>query len=325
MIMREKSISDGHDYHYCPWLLGSQPCEKAFRAARSMSSTFSTMANFNILGLLRRLYKLQIQIQMESQSNNTGIIYPQDNSKQEDTETEHSVKVISNADIEDAVKSALEKAKKIMEYLGMKDLLVATKNGDTVCFGDVDDVKENYGEDLEENDDCDMEDKDGNKENKMDVPFQSELSAQECNDMIDSLEIMDKYKMVDEKLKENISFVCRKKIDSTDESDIPVYNLEQKISSNEKPKRMKLDKRFLEVIHNGEPIYIRKSTVVWLLQEGERVSSDRLLRVRAKQPYNSSMKFLPSVNKSGLIPQVMDTIKLGDFCVFLDKSVSNYF
>ena len=93
MIMREKSISDGHDYHYCPWLLGSQPCEKAFRAARSMSSTFSTVVNFNILGLLRRLYKLQIQIQMESQSSNTGIIYPQDNSKQEDTETVHSVKV----------------------------------------------------------------------------------------------------------------------------------------------------------------------------------------------------------------------------------------
>ena len=31
--------------------------------------------------------------------------------------------------------------------------------------------------------------------------------------------------------------------------------------------------------------FIRKTTAVWLFQEGERVSSDRLFRVRAKQPF----------------------------------------
>ena len=31
--------------------------------------------------------------------------------------------------------------------------------------------------------------------------------------------------------------------------------------------------------------FIRKTTAVWLFQEGERVSSDRLFRVREKQPY----------------------------------------
>ena len=32
--------------------LGSQPCEHAFRAARSMTSVFSTMINFSLRGLL---------------------------------------------------------------------------------------------------------------------------------------------------------------------------------------------------------------------------------------------------------------------------------
>ena len=36
-------------------------------------------------------------------------------------------------------------------------------------------------------------------------------------------------------------------------------------------------------LHYGT--FIRKTTAVWLFQEGERVSSDRLFRVRAKQPF----------------------------------------
>lgn len=40
-------------------------------------------------------------------------------------------------------------------------------------------------------------------------------------------------------------------------------------------------------INLKEQIYIRKSTAVWLFQEGERVSSDRLLRIRCNQLFNS--------------------------------------
>ena len=39
-----------------------------------MISTFSTIINFGILGLLRRL---QIQFYLETVSSETGIIYPQ--------------------------------------------------------------------------------------------------------------------------------------------------------------------------------------------------------------------------------------------------------
>ena len=48
-------------YIFLPWLLGSQVCEATFRTIRSMNSTFSTVINFGMLGLLRRLHRLQIQ------------------------------------------------------------------------------------------------------------------------------------------------------------------------------------------------------------------------------------------------------------------------
>ena len=70
---------------------------------------------------------------------------------------------------------------------------------------------------------------------------------------------------------------------------------------------------------NGRSLYIRKTTAVWLLQEGERVSTDRLFRVRNKQPFSSdNLKPTdhdlqsPGIEKPG----IADTIQIGQ-CVFL--------
>ena len=38
-----------------PWKLGSQSCEKTFRAVHSMASTFPTVINVGMLGRLHRL------------------------------------------------------------------------------------------------------------------------------------------------------------------------------------------------------------------------------------------------------------------------------
>jgi len=72
LILRAQGISE-----CCyPWMLGSQPCKQAFRAARSMTPTFSAMINFTVLGLIRKLHELQIQVDLEAESESTGIIYP---------------------------------------------------------------------------------------------------------------------------------------------------------------------------------------------------------------------------------------------------------
>ena len=50
-----KTIWDtGESETFLPWKLGSQFCEKIFRAARSLTSTFSTIINLSILCLLHR-------------------------------------------------------------------------------------------------------------------------------------------------------------------------------------------------------------------------------------------------------------------------------
>ena len=63
-----------NDYNFLPWWLGSQSCEKAFQAARSMTSTFSTIINFGMLGLLRRLHRLQIQANLQAESYKLNLL-----------------------------------------------------------------------------------------------------------------------------------------------------------------------------------------------------------------------------------------------------------
>ena len=66
-------LSDNNNF--LQWLLGSQCCEKMFRAARSLSSVFSTVISFEILGLLQRIHRLHIQSILESESEETTINY----------------------------------------------------------------------------------------------------------------------------------------------------------------------------------------------------------------------------------------------------------
>ena len=71
-ILLRDVIPNG-DELFCPWLLGSQPCEQTFRAAQSMTGMFSTVINFSMYGMLNRLHRLQIQLQLESEMHETGI------------------------------------------------------------------------------------------------------------------------------------------------------------------------------------------------------------------------------------------------------------
>ena len=66
-------------------------------------------------------------------------------------------------------------------------------------------------------------------------------------------------------------------------------------------------------------MYIHKTTAIWLFQEGERVSSDHLFRVRCKQPYSSSTPLAKcsAVSKDiDMQPIVSSTVQIGELCVF---------
>ena len=118
---------DGNTAFFAPWLLGSQSCEKIFRSARSMTNTFSTVINFSMLGLLRRLHRLQIQSNLQAQSEATGIVYPQINKHKfkdgKNMSFSYAVSDVSDKIIGEAIAQASSAAKASIESLGMDDLL----------------------------------------------------------------------------------------------------------------------------------------------------------------------------------------------------------
>ena len=111
---------------FLPWMLGSQTCEKTFRIIRSMSSTFSTVLNFSILGLLRRLHRLNIQLTL--QANSQGVIRFPSMEKHCSKEGKNKLSKsplteIKDEDIAEAVERAKNKARNTLEVLGMDKLL----------------------------------------------------------------------------------------------------------------------------------------------------------------------------------------------------------
>ena len=129
MLMRDK-IPNGSELS-CPWLLGSQPCEQTFRAARSMTGTFSTVINFSIYALLQRLHRLQIQLQLESEMKETGIQYPRvinhvKNSGFSSDTTFPNLTEVSDKAIADTIESVRMEVISVLEDLG---ILVKDKDG----------------------------------------------------------------------------------------------------------------------------------------------------------------------------------------------------
>ena len=109
---------------FLPWLLGSQCCERIFPTARSLSTTFSTIINFGMLGFLRRIHKIHIQFKLECESTETGITYPRAEKSKikigHHNEKDKIALILDDA-IGTAVNKAQEHAKGAVESLVMKD------------------------------------------------------------------------------------------------------------------------------------------------------------------------------------------------------------
>ena len=58
-------------------------------------------------------------------------------------------------------------------------------------------------------------------------------------------------------------------------------------------------------------------------QEGERISNDRLFRVRLKQPFTKTLQGNSSQNKDSSLPVVNEHNSLGDICVFRTTKNTN--
>ena len=108
---------------------------------------------------------------------------------------------------------------------------------------------------------------------------------------------------------------------------LPVYATEEhQTNLNSKTSHNKRHASFVEVsLSNGHTVYLWKTTLVWMLQESERLSSDRLLHVREKQPYSSATCTNSSTSGSlESTPIVAGSVSTGEICVFLFQINDGY-
>ena len=147
-------------YIFLPWLLGSQVCEATFHTIRSINSTFSTVINFGMLGLLRRLHRLQIQSILQADTVSV-ITFPRVMKHQVKEEKNCYIKStsnIKNQDILDAVRRAEQKAKAVVDDLGMAELLKKHKKWDSATRTSCNDSSNhNCDDNYEDDNDIDCE------------------------------------------------------------------------------------------------------------------------------------------------------------------------
>ena len=297
---------------FVPWQLGSQSCEKVFRSARSMSNIFSTVINFSLLGLLRRLHRLQIQSNLQAQSEVTGIAYPQVHKHESKDGTNsfisYSIDSISNTAIGEAVSLAHIAAKASIDSLGMDALLNEYEQSSNLPVPDTDTLS-----------DCDADvDSDLDTDEEVEDPSDAlvESSIECASDIEKDIAALTSSDLIDSGVKQKLTSFKQSfpQFKRSSNSTIPIYTLSQDITDE----KMVISP-FLEVKHENYSIFIRKTTVLWLLQESERVSNDRLFRIREKKPFSSeSTKFEKQTRKQeDTLPEISSDVKLGEIGVFM--------
>ena len=199
------------------------------------------------------MHKLQIQVDLESTSDATGIIYPRHQLHKKkiriNDNNPYSVCSITNNQIEEAIKSSLERAKAMMDDLGMKELLVQTKNWDKPLRG-ANDADVDIKDIIEDSEDEVLTDAEDHLLEHVSSKVVSELDDEECSTIIENLEHLKEKKIIDETVKEKIMYLCR---NNTSHSDgrtlIPLYRVG---NQNDAGVKRKQSNNFVEVQHKGE-------------------------------------------------------------------------
>ena len=160
--------------------------------------------------------------------------------------------------------------------------------------------------DCDADDDCDV-DSDGDDEGEDDslnseglqnvTCFNEDTSIHECVQVSEDLKSMIENNIIDSALQQKMHQQQKIFYKQLPSSTIPMYQqVEKPDDSTKETKKLKSISTvkkfnpFVEVkTSSNKKILIRKTTALWLLQEGERISADRLFRVRLKQPYSNNV------------------------------------
>jgi len=313
-IMTTRDHAPGNQDSPMPWMLGSQVCEATFRTIRSMNTTFSTVINFGMLGLLRRLHRLQIQTSLQADTNSV-ITFPRVEKhqiKEARTSYTKSIHNIKNQDILDAVIRAEVKAKEAVEHLEMAELLKKHKKWESATKISSDDLSKINCDDDCEDDDNECEEK-LTEENDRNLIH--ELYSDNEQQISEDLKTITDNNLAEGTVVEKLN-KFRTKFKRIASDTIPMYK-ELELPPKQQNTTHNQFSPFVEIFLRDQSVFIRKTTVVWLLQESEFVSNDRLFRVRAKQPH-SCIRFNPNVTEDNQshLPTVKNFVQIGDMCAF---------
>lgn len=244
-------LRDRNEPHlFLPLLLGSQPCEATFRQLRSMTTTSSTVINFNTLEMIHRLKKIQLQNDIMVSSPDF-IKFPRLDAKRQRMDC--PAKLPSNKEICDLLEDARKRTITDALYVGIN---VNEKNSKInfacqisyVTEDSVEDSVDSYEED-DLDDDTEPLDGDDFDENNLKSTENNEAEMELQNDLCKLSSIAGSLNLKD--------------------------HSSRNVLLNEKsPYTIVVDA-------NGKSFVVRKSSIVWLLTRNKHsLSSDRLSRVK---------------------------------------------
>ena len=284
-----------------------------------MSTVFSSVLNFSILGLLCRLHRLNIQAVLQADVEKSGIRFPCAEKHLERSGMKlyvaPSVASISNKEIRKAVECALSKAKGTLSSLEMDQLLKKHSMWDNMKWNNVGDcdVESDANDDSDDQDDDQVEDAESVVKEEVVSTVIQEVCDDDLVEVEKDLQSISKEGIAELKISEKLGKFKKSLTPIKLNSAMPCYAFTSSYRNAEEVGK----KQFLpyvEVSLNDRSFSIRNTTAIWLLQESERVSSDRLFRVREKQPFSSTLQSLMQVSCAN--PVMLATLTLGDLCLF---------
>lgn len=213
----------------------------------------------------------------------------------------------NRAELAIVVEKAKKAAQNEVEYLGMANLLQEKKCWE---YPPVPAIRQDELNNCEDDDDHEEVALAGDEI----IPYLLEeanvtLDPQEIKSEVEELK---REGVVDHALGDQLSSLQKVTFQRLPSTGLPTY--ERKKTSSKKSKESKFS-HFVEVCLGNKSVYIHKTTAVWLLQEGERVSTDHLFRVRAKQPFSTEV-CRQNPKSSDSKPTIIDTVSIGDVCAF---------
>ena len=263
------------------------------------------MINF---GPLRRLHRLHIQLALQAETSE-DIVFPRLAKHQRKYVCKQfSLSEVSNDKILEVVQKAQDSAKLMVEELGM-DVLFKKHSmwaPDVTVLG-IDGGIHDSTFDSDDGEDSDIEDND-----ETDNPDSQDIGEEEtCTDnaveISNNLKTIFTHDLVDSDLEQRLQLRQKLLFERLPSSKIPMCQCVEAKNGKQTSSKKKSQNKFNPFVEvqasNNKTIFIRKTTALWLLQEGERISTDRLFQVRHKQPYSSTS--LTINNKSNNIKPVM--------------------